>query len=822
MPEIEFVTHVAEEADPVTSLIADLTILDPGGGAAPILVSTTLYDGGIALWDLSGAEPVAIDGAAYSGQAGLGGVPVLAVIETGSGPTLLAASGAGGALMLYPVEEDGTLGAPENLGQTIYGADLSVAITLVLQNGNQVVYAGLAGQPGIARITFDAEGRLVSESFTSDTAASAAVDIAGLAHIRAGGADWLISACGTENAVTLWSIAGSGGLSVARTLTGEDGLWVSAPSALMAAEAHGAAYAILASAGTDSLTVMRVEGDGTLRITDHLIDDLGTRFGGVAALDVVETGGRVYVIAGGADDGISLYELMPNGRLLSRAHIEDTVAMGLANVSAIAATAIDGRIDIFVSSGVEQGLTQLSYAPPPAGGETMFATAQGGTLTGGDLADILTGAQGADTLSGGGGDDVILDGGGRDVLTGGAGADVFSLSMDGSEDRITDFEQGVDRIDLSGWSLLRDISQLRITQSGTGIQIAYLDEVLIVESGGGTIDIAALTNADLIDGYRILPDYTEAFTIAPDAPPPEPEPEPEPEPPPVIPGEPPPPPLPEPGDPVGTASPDTLPAAPGDSGVFGRAGNDTLTGSDGNDALYGEGGDDRLYGMGGNDLLDGGPGRDQMEGGAGHDTYHVENDLDFVLGETASGGTDTVLSWISYTLPEHVEFLRLQGSEDIHATGTGGADNLVGQSGDNILTGLGGFDILTAKAGADRLIGGPGRDWLVGDAGPDVFVYGSADDSRPGQANRDFINGFENGVDLIDLSSLDGNGRQSGNQAFVWIGTDPFSAAGQLRFHTWGDNNYGIVEADQDGDGEAEFQIFINLTDYMTADDFIL
>ena len=284
--------------------------------------------------------------------------------------------------MLYPVLPDGSLGAPENLGQTIYGADLSVAVTVALTGDRQVVYAGLAGQPGIARITFDAAGRIVSESFTSDTAASAATDIAGLAHIRAGGGDWLISACGTENAVTLWSIADNGGLSVARTLTGEDGLWVSAPSDLATVEVHGASHAILASAGTDSLTVLRVEGDGGLTVTDHLIDGRGTRFGGAAAIEVVETGGRVYVIAGGADDGISLFELMPNGRLLSRAHIADTTAMGLANVSAITATTPGGRIDIFVASGAEAGLTQLSYTPPPPG-ETLFAAASGGRLAGG-------------------------------------------------------------------------------------------------------------------------------------------------------------------------------------------------------------------------------------------------------------------------------------------------------------------------------------------------------------------------------------------------------------------------------------------------------
>lgn len=820
MPEIVFVTQVASGAAPATSLIGGLVILDPGEGAGPILVSTTLHDGAIEVWDVAGPAPDRIDTVAYSGQAVPGGVPVLAVIETQDGPALLAASGADGALMLHPVRDDGTLGTPVNLGQTSHGGDLSVSVTVGLSDGDQVVYAGLAGQPGIARITFDTQGRIVSESFTSDTTATAAADIAGLAHVRAGGADWLISASGTENAVTLWSIAANGSLAVAQTLTGAEGLWVSAPSALETATAHGSAYAILGSAGTDSLTVMRVEDDGTLTITDHLIDGRDTRFGGVAALEVVETGGRIFVIAGGADDGISLFELMPNGRLLARAHMEDTTAMGLANVGAIAATAHDGSIDIFVTSASEAGITQLSYTPPPPG-ETLFASASGGNLSGGSLADILTGAQGADTLSGGGGDDVLLDGSGQDVLAGGAGADVFVLSMDGTEDRITGFEQAVDRIDLSGWSMLRDISQLRITQSGTGIQIAYLDEVLIVESAGGTIDIAALTNADLIDGSRILPDYTDPFTIAPDAPEPEPPPPPPPEPPPVIPGEPPPPPLPGPDDVVGTSGADTLGASAGGA-VFGRAGNDTLTGSEGDDALYGEGGDDRLSGMGGSDLLDGGTGRDQMEGGAGNDTYHVDDPLDFVLGETGSGGTDTILSWVSHTLPEHVDYLRLQGSEDIHATGADGSDNLVGQSGDNILTGMGGFDILTAKAGADRLIGGPGRDWLVGDEGPDVFVYGSADDSRPGQANRDLINGFENGVDLIDLSSLDGNGRQSGNQAFIWIGTAPFSAAGQLRWHIWGDNDYGIVEADQNGDGVADFQIFVNLTDIMSSDDFIL
>ena len=150
---------------------------------------------------------------------------------------------------------------------------------------------------------------------------------------------------------------------------------------------------------------------------------------------------------------------------------------------------------------------------------------------------------------------------------------------------------------------------------------------------------AAATNADLIDGYRILPDYTDPFTIEPYVPEPEPDPEPDEKAPEPVPGEPPPAPLPEDGDQVGTAAADTLTASPGDSGVFGQGGNDTLYGTDGDDFLYGEAGDDRLFGRSDDDVLRGGGGDDLLVGGGGSDLFVFSagrgNDVirDFAPGE---------------------------------------------------------------------------------------------------------------------------------------------------------------------------------------------
>lgn len=76
-------------------------------------------------------------------------------------------------------------------------------------------------------------------------------------------------------------------------------------------------------------------------------------------------------------------------------------------------------------------------------------------LNGGDGDDRLWGNDGADRLNGGAGADVLIGGGGVDVLTGGAGADAFvfnavSESPAGlSRSIITDFQPGVDQIDLS-------------------------------------------------------------------------------------------------------------------------------------------------------------------------------------------------------------------------------------------------------------------------------------------------------------------------------------------------------------------------------------
>jgi serralysin len=164
-----------------------------------------------------------------------------------------------------------------------------------------------------------------------------------------------------------------------------------------------------------------------------------------------------------------------------------------------------------------------------------------------------------------------------------------------------------------------------------------------------------------------------------------------------------------------------------------------LQGLDGNDRLYGRGGNDRLDGGGGNDILVGGLGVDTFIGGAGNDTFYVESQSE-VITEVSGGGTDRVMSNVTYSLASlaQVENLSLGGTAAVNGTGNSLANVITGNGAANLLSGVAGNDVLRGAGGNDKLVGGIGNDTLTGGAGADEFVL----DTALGATNVDSITDF--------------------------------------------------------------------------------
>jgi Ca2+-binding RTX toxin-like protein len=186
-----------------------------------------------------------------------------------------------------------------------------------------------------------------------------------------------------------------------------------------------------------------------------------------------------------------------------------------------------------------------------------------------------------------------------------------------------------------------------------------------------------------------------------------------------------------------------------------------ITGNDGNNRLEGFDGNDTLTGDDGSDTLNGGGGADSMTGGIGDDTYNVDATTDKVSETSATGGTDTVASTISYTLGSNLETLSLQGGLDpIDGTGNSLNNLMTGNGGNNVLSGLAGNDTLEGAFGDDLLLGGDGADLLEADPGADTLEGGAGSDrfafNNGGLDGLDIITDFTSapGGDVLDVSDL--------------------------------------------------------------------
>jgi Ca2+-binding RTX toxin-like protein len=176
---------------------------------------------------------------------------------------------------------------------------------------------------------------------------------------------------------------------------------------------------------------------------------------------------------------------------------------------------------------------------------------------------------------------------------------------------------------------------------------------------------------------------------------------------------------------------DTALGGGGNDIIQGGEGDDRIDGEAGNDELFGEQDDDELSGGAGSDVLNGGSGFDRMSGGSGNDTFVLNADADDLDG---GDGFDTINAQLlgrSLSLDLGAGRITIGGvtaSETgvENAVGSGTADVLIGDAGDNDLDGGRGDDVLIGEGGNDELTGGRGADRLDGGAGVDAAVYREA------------------------------------------------------------------------------------------------
>ncbi|HZF44523.1 MAG TPA: M10 family metallopeptidase C-terminal domain-containing protein [Sphingomonadaceae bacterium] len=536
------------------------------------------------------------------------------------------------------------------------------------------------------------------------------------------------------------------------------------------------------------------------------------------AIDETITGATGNDVLSGMDGNDVLIGLAGNDTL-DGGNGNDVLRGGLGDDTLIGGAGNDTASYSDATAGVTVNLGLAGPQVTGAGLDTLIGIEN---LTGSAFNDVLTGDAGANVIMGGAGDDTIRGGAGNDQLAGEDGDDLFFL-QDVGNDR-ADGGVGNDAFYFGGAYTRDDAVNGGAGNDQIGLQGDYsaqrrLGDLFNVEGlillsagdtrfGGGLAGGAfsynlATVDANVAAGATLIIDANDLKQ----------------------------------GENVtfdGSAETD------GSFFVYGGMGTDHYTGGAGNDVFL-----FRNSAFNGNDRIDGGGGSVDQLGLQGN--YSGANAL--VLGASTltnvegivllSGrderfGRDTGESY-SYEVTSNdanvaagqlftVDGGSLAANETLFFNGaaeTDGNFRLFGGLGNDVLIGGAGNDSIRGGAGDDRLSGGAGVDTLTGGSGSDIFVFADAS-YRNG---NDTITDFVIGTDRIDLSNIDANrNTDNANEAFSFIGEGAFtSTAGELRSGLDA-NGRRFVEGDTNGDGVADFQIFVTLTDTtpLTVADFIL
>ncbi len=321
---------------------------------------------------------------------------------------------------------------------------------------------------------------------------------------------------------------------------------------------------------------------------------------------------------------------------------------------------------------------------------------------------------GNDTIIGNDQDNKIWGGRGLNTEAGGAGKDTFIIKENSvTQDTITDFKIGEDKIDLSDFDSLK-FSDLIIAQQGNDVLIAFSSgqKILLKNLNSDQITINSFTG---IEGAINVVDGTSVNDNL-----------------------------------IGTNLIDSINGFAGDDKISGGGGNDYIKGEEGNDILTGGNGDDIIY------------------GGKDDDTIYGDGDIDFasnqLINSTTQSGNDKLYGGLGNDTIDG-----FAGNDYID--GGVGNDLLIGGDGDDVIVGGDGTNEIQGGAGNDTIYLDGTRNDIWGDDGIDNFII--SERLSLAENKYDLIYDFDAANEKIDLSAFQ-NIDDSYDFPIVQVGSDSY------------------------------------------------
>lgn len=477
--------------------IGDLTAAVVQGQV--ILYAGSQADGGLTAFGLgTGQAATFLSSADASSVSGSYGVADIEITDIGGAPVLAAAGRYDNEFAYLQLDQWGGFGAVAPIPPLLQSTAGLTEIEILKFGTQTFMIAGRDTAAGLSVFSMDAGYGLSHVSDLSDDVTRTLANVSDLTTFNTGSSHLVFAASSLEHGVTSMSVDANGNLTVQDVIDGIKGYGIYQATQVATAQSGSFDFLLVGASGSGNISVFEISPTGDLSLRDMVWDSLDTRFRKVTALETFSYNDRAFVLAGGNDGGITLFELGPNGKLYFVTNVIDTYSTTLASVSAIEVAIVSGEIQVFVSSATEAGITQFTLDLGGIGNVvTPSGPANGAVGSPGD--DFLVGTDEPNSLWGMGGNDRIIDGDGIDYIHGGQGADTFVFVRDGMYDWVMDFQPGVDKIDLSGFGMVYSVAGLDIDTTATGARISFgSDVIVLITQSGQPVSAANFDNSDFV------------------------------------------------------------------------------------------------------------------------------------------------------------------------------------------------------------------------------------------------------------------------------------------------------------------------------------
>ena len=302
-----------------------------------------------------------IDWASWVAQ-GTGVLPFndMEIIDVSGQTRLYAADGRSGQVMVHSVSATGLVSAPTVLRDPSQ-TPLSATEIAVHQDGNKTLL--LLANETASRLELwqlNTNGNASHRATAQDSSKTTLDSVSNVITVSIGTNTYAIATSDRESGMTSHRVTASDDVVFVDAIAARDGLWSSGLNELEVVEMGGATYLVSASSGSSSLASVRINDFGIFFVEDVVHDSLDTRFAGAVGVEHFAANNRDFIVTGGIDGGVSMFELLPGGTFYHLGSTEMTTDWNVGTLSTFEALAFQDELQLFLAGTAVDGMAQLT------------------------------------------------------------------------------------------------------------------------------------------------------------------------------------------------------------------------------------------------------------------------------------------------------------------------------------------------------------------------------------------------------------------------------------------------------------------------------